>query len=303
MSGFIRVDRDIWDDDLFPAEPMTQREAWLWLQAQAAWADTNHFVAGERLPVKRGQVIVTIRQLQSVFGWRSDKRVRGWLNRLENASEIGRKIVGKRTQRKTQITICNYNDKQGSGRRLDATRTYEGRSTDALKKPDNNKQTLEAKASLSVSFTDANEVFEAVSAYNEVAKQAGWPKVQKMNPTRVKALKARLKGFGGLNGWRDALRRAYASDFIRERWPGFGFDSLISQQKFTKLIEGSYDNRNRKQRLSPDRPSDGTDSAIEQIARLAGLNETPRDGGGGTGGHGEEDGPVRMGAGSWVNGA
>jgi hypothetical protein len=38
------------------------------------------------------------------------------------------------------------------------------------------------------------------------------------------------------------------------------------------------------------------DPALEQIARLAGLGATPGDGRGGTGGFGEEDGPLRMGA-------
>jgi uncharacterized protein YdaU (DUF1376 family) len=89
-----------------------------------------------------------------------------------------------------------------------------------------------------------SDAAEAVAMYNTAAEHAGWPKVAKLTPARAKSLRARLKECGGLEGWQAALRRAYASDFCREGWRAFGFDSLISQQKFTRLMEGSYDNRN-----------------------------------------------------------
>lgn len=88
-----------------------------------------------------------------------------------------------------------------------------------------------------------NDAAEAVAMYNTAAEHAGWPKVAKLTPARAKSLRARLKECDGLEGWQAALRRAYASDFCREGWKGFGFDSLVSQQKFTRLMEGSYDNR------------------------------------------------------------
>jgi uncharacterized protein YdaU (DUF1376 family) len=133
----------------------------------------------------------------------------------------------------------------------------------------------DTNVSLSVSTDEAihaNDVSEAVSAYNVAAKHAGWPKVQKMSAARTKSLKARLKECGGIDGWKDALNRAYASDFVRNQWSGFGFDSLISQQKFTRLMEGNYDNRTRKPANTSDRPGNGVDPALEQIARLAGLD-------------------------------
>ena len=138
----------------------------------------------------------------------------------------------------------------------------------------------EPKGSLSV-CTDpipANEISEAVSIYNTAAEHAGWPKVQKMTPQRRKALKARIKDCGGVEGWRDALRKAYASDFIRNDWTGFNFDSLISQQKFTGLMEGKYDNRTRNNTASQGRQN-RVDPALEQISRLAGLGQASGYGG------------------------
>lgn len=135
----------------------------------------------------------------------------------------------------------------------------------------------DTNVSLSVS-TDAtrhaNEVSQAVSRYNEAATKAGWPQVQKLTPNRSKQLRLRLKDCGGLNGWEDALRRAFASDFCRGRtskpWTGFGFDWLVKAGNFTKLMEGNYDNRTDNGATS-NRPENRPDPALEQIARLARL--------------------------------
>ena len=139
----------------------------------------------------------------------------------------------------------------------------------------------EPKGSLSSSSgpIHANDLSEAVAIYNTAAGHAGWPKVEKMTPQRTKSLRARIKDCGGIDGWRDALRRAYASDFVREGWAGFNFDSLISQQKFTGLMEGKYDNRtHHRNGTAPGRPH-RPDAALEQISRLAGLGQASGNGG------------------------
>lgn len=92
-----------------------------------------------------------------------------------------------------------------------------------------------------------DDVAEAVASYNAGAERCGWPKVQKMNPARRVALAVRLRECGGIDGWRHAIERAEASDFLCARtsrpWPGFSFDWLISASNFTKIMEGNYDNR------------------------------------------------------------
>ena len=53
MSGFFAVFKDVFDDPIFDTkEPMTEREAFLWLCRNAAWKDTTHRVGSEvvRLP-------------------------------------------------------------------------------------------------------------------------------------------------------------------------------------------------------------------------------------------------------------
>lgn len=93
----------------------------------------------------------------------------------------------------------------------------------------------------------ASPLAEAVTLFNEAATEAGWSKVQKMTPARSQALRARLRECDGIEGWRIAMDKAKASDFLCGRtakpWTGCGFDWLTKQANFTKLMEGNYDNR------------------------------------------------------------
>lgn len=136
MSGWIAISRDLFDHGFFAREPMSEREAWVWMIARAAWKDTVHRVGSEVLPVPRGSFFCTLRELQQAWGWGSDKRVRNFLKRLEN----GRMADANATGSKTQITICNYDEFQQDGRSADASRNENGRSADALKEQGNNKQ-------------------------------------------------------------------------------------------------------------------------------------------------------------------
>jgi uncharacterized protein YdaU (DUF1376 family) len=93
----------------------------------------------------------------------------------------------------------------------------------------------------------ASPIAEAVNIYNQTAEATGWPKVQKLTPARSQALKARLRDCGGIDGWRIAMDKGKASDFLCGRtpkvWNGCGFDWITKQANFAKLMEGNYDNR------------------------------------------------------------
>lgn len=36
-KGTVNVSRCLWDDEVFRNEPFTEREAWIWMIAEAAW--------------------------------------------------------------------------------------------------------------------------------------------------------------------------------------------------------------------------------------------------------------------------
>ena len=310
MSGFITIERDIWDHPLFKPEPMTEREAWMWMIAQAAWSGTSHRVGSQMVDVPRGAFMATLRDMQSAFMWQSDKRVRTFLEKLQRHEMIKKVSFGAKNARKTHVTICEYEEYQSRGRtesenetprttssqprttgrmesvdnvaenkRTDAPRTHGGRTGDAVKKQ-GNKETKKEDTNVSLSVPDAipaNDLSLAVARYNDAANHEGWSKVQKLTPPRSKQLRARLKECGGLDGWDVAIEKARSSDFICGRaakaWDGFGFDSMINAEKFTRLMEGKYDNRasnglngDNRTYAGADRPGAGTTAAFAAVA-------------------------------------
>ena len=137
VSGFVTIERDLWDHELFADGEMTEREAWMYMIAQAAWKNTEHRVGKSMTSVPRGSFMVTLRGLQKAFKWKSDKRVRNFLTMLENEEMIGRTVVGQRNAPKTHVTIRNYNEYQKAGRTKDAPKTHRGRTKDAVKEQRN----------------------------------------------------------------------------------------------------------------------------------------------------------------------
>ena len=250
MSGFITIERKLWDHPLFTPAPMTEREAWMWMIAQAAWSETQHRVGCDMVPVPRGSFMATLREMQAAFIWGSDKRVRTFLKTLEKNAMIGRTVHGSKNAPKTQVTICNYDEYQSSGRAKDAPktqgRTHRGRTADAVKNKGTREQVEDTNVSLSEFPPAIDAVSEAVSAYNLSADRAGWPKVQKLSTSRRAAIKARLKDCGGSEGWLIAMAKAEASPFLTGQTSRpflASFDFLTKQANFTKLMEGNYDDR------------------------------------------------------------
>ncbi|MFC0246425.1 hypothetical protein ACFOLL_04480 [Falsochrobactrum ovis] len=126
MSRWIRVQTSIFDHELFQSEPLTEREAWLWLIANAAWKSTRHRVGADMHIVPAGSLFVTLRQLQTAWKWKSDYRVRSFLKLLEKEEMI----VSETNAGKTQVTICNYSYYQEAERTENARATQEKRTKD-----------------------------------------------------------------------------------------------------------------------------------------------------------------------------
>lgn len=94
------------------------------------------------------------------------------------------------------------------------------------------------------------ELGQAIALWNAMAEGAGLPRVDKLTSKRRRALTKRLRDCGGIDGWRMAMDRVGASPFLRGERPGkghenwkCGFDFILDEEHFTKLMEGSYDDR------------------------------------------------------------
>jgi hypothetical protein len=139
MSGWIAISRDIFNHDFFAREPMSEREAWVWMIARAAWEPTRHKVGNDMLDVPRGSFFCTLRELQQAWGWGSDFRVRTFLKR----TQAERMIDTKTNAGKTHVTICNYDEYQATERTENAPKTQAQRQNKRTKETINNKQVEE----------------------------------------------------------------------------------------------------------------------------------------------------------------
>ena len=101
--------------------------------------------------VSCGSFVATLHELQSRFMWDSDKIVRTPLKGHEKKNMAISVRVGPKNQSNTHVNICNQDKYQSRGRiKVDDNlnfqkvgkqtygKTYEGRTTDAVKKQGNN---------------------------------------------------------------------------------------------------------------------------------------------------------------------
>jgi hypothetical protein len=101
--GVFAVHRGVFNHPFFSREPYTEREAWIWLIAAAAWKPTQVRVGRNIVALERGQLAFSTRFLAGKFGWPQSRIVR-FMGRLESNSMVSTLA----TRGSTQITICNY---------------------------------------------------------------------------------------------------------------------------------------------------------------------------------------------------
>jgi hypothetical protein len=56
MSGTVNISRGLWDDLAFRDEPFSEREAWIWMVAEASWKERQKRVGNAVIDVQLGQI-------------------------------------------------------------------------------------------------------------------------------------------------------------------------------------------------------------------------------------------------------
>jgi hypothetical protein len=115
--GYFNTPRSIFNHPLFEEEPMTKREALMWLIAAAAYEPTRVKVKSghsfEIITLQRGQLSHSLSFLMTQWKWKSDTKVRTFLEQLEREGFInvqrGNQTGGRLGRFPPVITICNYN--------------------------------------------------------------------------------------------------------------------------------------------------------------------------------------------------
>jgi hypothetical protein len=101
--GTIAVDRGLFGHPVFADEPLTEREAWIWMIGQAAFRPHERRIGRARVKLARGELAAATRFMAEKWQW-SEASVRRFLAKLEAESMIS----VRNDADLTQITICNY---------------------------------------------------------------------------------------------------------------------------------------------------------------------------------------------------
>lgn len=138
-KGYIKIARSLFDNPLWQERRNFSRaEAWIDLIQMAAYRDHDVILKGETYRLKRGDVLHSQRDLAKRWAW-SERKVRRW---LQSAAGVGTIVVQSVPHKCTQLTLCNYDYYQNSGR-TDARserRTVTAQSTDVLIKGNKGKE-------------------------------------------------------------------------------------------------------------------------------------------------------------------
>ena len=139
-------------------------------------------------------------------------------------------------------------EKASNAGKASAQRRLNERSTDV--QPTNNQEPItnnqepkEISCKQDKSSPDELTVEDVVEAWNDLADQCGLAKVLKLNDTRRKQVKARIREYN-TEDWSKAMGAIYRSKFLRgenDRGWKADFNFLLNPNKFIKLLEGSYD--------------------------------------------------------------
>lgn len=109
--GVFAVARSIWDDPDFAAEQFTEREAFMWLVSDAAWAPHKVRGTGKHpITVERGEFSHSVRFLGDQWRWDKDRVARFILKLLKRDIIIDASRDGARV-----FKIKNYNEYQVVG--------------------------------------------------------------------------------------------------------------------------------------------------------------------------------------------
>jgi hypothetical protein len=117
-GGAFWVSRGVFDHPLFRGQEFSEREAWLWLIAEAAWKPGRQRVGRTLVTVERGQIAHSLRFMAGAWGWSLD-RTRRFINlllaekMLETGSQTKRQQGVRHLSR--HLTICNYEQYQPRG--------------------------------------------------------------------------------------------------------------------------------------------------------------------------------------------
>lgn len=232
MTGTVKIARALWDDPTFRDSEMSQREAWIWLIAEASWKPRTKRIGTKEIKLVRAQLAASTRFLAAAWMW-SEPKVRRYLDMLEERRMITRAIDAGITV----VTICKYDDYQNKPRDDGALSTQQPkqdrRTTDANENKDEiRKETKEecaqpretdflilVRQAVGIGPSDVPRYWRGPSAETHVAKWLSWGLTEAEVLIEAKASQVKQTeppdGPKALDRWMSQASKAKAAATVR----------------------------------------------------------------------------------------
>lgn len=208
---------------------------------------------------------------------RIDRELAKAVAKTEAKAEAGRRGAEKRWRSDGKTNGTAMAEPSGSHRQTDApSQPHPQEDTPLLSVSSNPPSSANATEGGSASAPSdrppsarADPLAQMADEYNQVAKRYGLPRCAKMNGSRRKSARARLKEIGGMDAWKAAMAKVAASPFLKgenDRNWRCDFDFLLQPSSLLRVIEGKYD--------PPGATSPAPDDGLTPAQRLKRYKET-----------------------------
>lgn len=252
MQGWVKIHRDLLDNELWSDKPFTKGQAWIDLLLLANHRDKNALLGNCTELVERGSLITSELKLMERWGW-GRKKVKLFLNFLESQKMIERNANNKRTA----ITIVNYGfyqdcnlekeqQKNSKGiakeQRRDSTGTAKGHKQE--RKKERRKEYIDTDVSIM-----QHSISAIINAWNQL-EPYGIKMIYRINQgsKRYTSLTKLINQFGEEKVI-DGIAKVKASEFLQGKTDArfsLNFDWFINPDNFEKILDGKYTEKFKK---------------------------------------------------------
>jgi len=252
MQGWVKIHRDLLDNELWSDKPFTKGQAWIDLLLLANHRDKNALLGNCTELVERGSLITSELKLMERWGW-GRKKVKLFLNFLESQKMIERNANNKRTA----ITIVNYGfyqdcdlpkEQQKNSKGTTEEQQRNSRGTAKGHKQERKNERMKEYIDTDVSIKQ-HSIQSIIDAWNQL-EPYGIKMIYRINQgsKRCTSLIALLEQFGEEKVIQ-AVDKVKQSDFLQGKTDArfsLNFDWFINPNNFVKVLEGKYDERHDK---------------------------------------------------------
>ena len=252
MQGWIKIHRDLLDNELWSDKPFTKGQAWVDLLLLANHKDKNVLIGSHTEMVERGSFITSELKLMERWGW-GRKKVKLFLNFLESQKMIERNANNKRTA----ITIVNYGfyqdcdlpkEQQKNSKRTAKEQQRDSTGTAKEHKQERKNERMKEYIDTDVSIKQ-HSIQSIIDAWNQL-EPYGIKMIYRINQgsKRCTSLIALLEQFGEEKVIQ-AVDKVKQSEFLQGKTDtrfSLNFDWFINPNNFAKVLEGKYDERHDK---------------------------------------------------------